>query len=91
MSPHTTTTKPAPADSRTSRTWSSCPLGAPTDVGSVENEYCVLATHTGSPPNPSRSIRSSRRRALASQVTRDAPYSRVAIASTFSVSVRSSS
>ena len=49
MSPHTTTTKPAP-DSRTSRTCSSCPAGAPSDVGSVEKEYCVFATHTGSPP-----------------------------------------
>ena len=66
-------------------------MGAPTDVGSVENEYCVFATHTGSPPKPSRSMRSNRRRAFASHVTSDAPYSRVAMASTFSVSDRSSS
>ena len=48
MSPQTTTTKPAPAERRTSRTCSSWPDGAPSDLGSVENEYCVLATHTGS-------------------------------------------
>ena len=50
MSPHTTTTNPAPAESRTSRTCSSCPDGAPRLVGSVEKEYWVLATQTGSPP-----------------------------------------
>ena len=50
MSPHTTTTNPAPAESRTSRTCSSWPEGAPSEVGSVEKEYCVLATHTGSLP-----------------------------------------
>ena len=48
MSPQTTTTKPAPAESRTSRTCSSWPDGAPSEVGSVEKEYCVLATQTGS-------------------------------------------
>ncbi len=48
MSPQTTTTKPAPAESRTSRTCSSWPLGAPSRVGSVEKEYYVLAMHTGS-------------------------------------------
>ena len=47
MSPQTTTTNPAPADSRTSRTCSSWPEGAPSSVGSVEKEYCVLAMHTG--------------------------------------------
>jgi hypothetical protein len=91
MSPPTTTTKPAPADKRTSRTWSSCPVGAPSEVGSVEKEYCVFATHTGSAPYPSRPARSSRRRALASHVTRPGPYSRVAMASTFAVRERSSS
>ena len=85
MSPHTTTTKPAPADKRTSRTWSSWPVGAPRKVGSVENEYCVFAMHTGNVLYPSRSKRSSRRRALASHVTWLAPYTRVAMASTFSM------
>ena len=66
-------------------------MGRPRRVGSVEKEYCVFATHTGSAPYPSRSMRCSRRRALASHVTRPAPYSRVAMASTFSVSDRSSS
>jgi len=64
------------------------PVGAPSEVGSVEKEYCVFATHTGSPPYPSRSTRSSRRRALASHVTSPAPYSRVALASSFDGSIR---
>ena len=57
----------------------------------MENEYWVLATHTGSPPYPSSVIRCSRRFAFGSQVTSAAPYSRLAIVSTFSVSVCSSS
>ena len=85
MSPHTTTTKPAPADSRTSRTLSACPVGAPS-TRSVENEYCVFATQTGRRPYPSFSIRGNRRRAFASQVTSAAPYIRVATVSTFSES-----
>ena len=32
------------------------PLGAPTREGSSENEYWVLATHTGSEPQPAVSI-----------------------------------
>jgi len=47
MSPQIITTKPAPAARRTSRTFSTCPTGAPRNCGSVENEYWVLATHTG--------------------------------------------
>ena len=47
MSPQTTTTNPAPAESRTSRTCSSWPEGAPSRAGSVENEYCVFAMQTG--------------------------------------------
>lgn len=60
-------------------------MGAPRRPGSVENEYCVFATQTGSVPYPSRSMRASRLRALPSQVTWPAPYTRVATASTFSV------
>src|SRR5437762_2125396 len=46
-SPQIITTNSAPAASRTSRTLTTCPEGAPRSSGSVENEYCVLATHTG--------------------------------------------
>ena len=52
MSPHTITINSAPAASLTSLiviTWSD---GAPLNVGSVENEYCVLATQTGYFPYP---------------------------------------
>ena len=48
--PQTATTKPAPADKRTSRTGTECPVGAPRKLGSVEKEYCVLAMQTGSLP-----------------------------------------
>ena len=37
----------APAANLTSRIEISCPEGAPLKDGSVENEYWVLATHTG--------------------------------------------
>ena len=47
MSPQTITTNSAPAASRTSRTFTMCPDGAPRSCGSVENEYCVFATQTG--------------------------------------------
>ena len=48
-------------------------MGAPRRVASVENEYCVFAMQTGSPPYPSFSRRSIRRLALLSQVTIYAP------------------
>ena len=47
ISPQTTTMNSAPADSRTSRTGTMWPVGAPRRFGSVENEYCVLAMQTG--------------------------------------------
>jgi hypothetical protein len=50
LSPQITTMKPAPAASRTSRTGTPKPLGAPLSSGSVENEYWVLARHTGKWP-----------------------------------------
>ena len=46
-SPQTITTNSAPAASRTSRTLTTCPYGAPRSSGSVENEYWVFAIHTG--------------------------------------------
>ena len=46
-SPQITTTNSAPAASRTSRTLTVWPLGAPRSCGSVENEYWVFATQTG--------------------------------------------
>jgi len=46
-SPQTMTMNSAPAQSRTSRTLIVWPEGAPLSAGSVEKEYCVLATQTG--------------------------------------------
>ena len=47
MSPQIITTNSAPAARRTSRTFTTCPEGAPRSCGSVENEYCVFATQIG--------------------------------------------
>jgi hypothetical protein len=47
MSPQIITTNSAPAARRTSRTLTAWPLGAARSATSVENEYCVFATHTG--------------------------------------------
>src|SRR5579862_3018352 len=47
MSPHSATTKPAPADRRTSRTGRLNPEGAPFRSGSAEKLYWVLAMQTG--------------------------------------------
>ena len=52
MSPQTATTKPAPADSRTSLTGSVWPVGAPLRFGSEEKLYWVLAMQTGRSPKP---------------------------------------
>ena len=59
MSPISTTTKPAPARRRTSRILGTWPLGAPMREGSSENEYWVLATHTGRRPQPAASSSSN--------------------------------
>ena len=48
--PQIATMNPAPADSRTSRTGTVWPVGAPRRFGSVENEYCVFAMQTGRLP-----------------------------------------
>ena len=48
--PQMTTTKPAPADRRTSRTLSGKSSGAPSRPASSLNEYCVLAMQTGNLP-----------------------------------------
>ena len=50
ISPQITTTKPAPAESRTSRTGTLCPVGAPRRFGSVVKLYWVLAMQTGRSP-----------------------------------------
>ncbi len=50
ISPAIATTKPAPADRRTSRIGSVCPVGAPRSSGSAAKLYCVLAIQTGSLP-----------------------------------------
>src|SRR6185295_17368978 len=47
MSPQIITTNSAPAASRTSRTFTTCPSGAPRVAGLVVNDDCVFATHTG--------------------------------------------
>ena len=73
MSPQIITTKPAPAESRTSRTGTTCPLGAPSREASAEKEYCVLATQIGSCEKPIASISASRAAALASSAMSEAP------------------
>src|ERR1700739_4304577 len=52
MLPEITTTNPAPEESDASVTCSCQPFGAPMRFGLSENEYCVLAMHTGNLPNP---------------------------------------
>src|SRR2546427_533113 len=73
MSPASATTNPAPAEGRMSRTCSVNPAGAPSCVASSENEYCVLAMHTGVSPNPSFGNSSSARSAAGANPTPDAP------------------
>jgi len=48
MLPAMATTKPAPAERDASVILSVQPVGAPRSLGLSENEYCVLAMHTGS-------------------------------------------
>ena len=50
MLPQTTTTNPAPADRRTSRTLRVNPSGAAISLALSLKEYWVLAMQTGSPP-----------------------------------------
>ena len=57
ISPDITTTNPAPADGRNSRTVNSCPVGRPSRDGSSDSEYCVLATQIGHSSCPSRRAR----------------------------------
>ena len=59
IDPVFTTTNPAPADGVTSRTVIRKPRGRPSSAGSSENEYCVLAIHTGAFARPNDSRRSS--------------------------------
>ena len=51
--PVSATRKPAPAETRISRTVTVKPSGAPRFAASSEKLYCVLATHTGRAPKPS--------------------------------------
>src|SRR5467141_1080331 len=73
MSPANATTNPAPAEGRMSRTCSVNPVGAPSCVASSENEYCVLAMHTGVSPSPSFGNSSSARSATGANPTPAAP------------------
>ena len=66
ISPQTATTKPAPADNRTSRIGTICPVGAPSAAGSVEKLYCVFAMQTGRWPYPAFSQSASWRSTLGS-------------------------
>ena len=50
ISPVRQTMKPAPAETLTSRISTSKPVGRPRRVGSVENEYWVLAMQIGNFP-----------------------------------------
>ena len=63
MSPQMAYAKPAPADSRTSRTGSRQPVGAPFSSGNDEMDRWVLAMQTDRPPKPSDSSWSRRRAA----------------------------
>ena len=56
ISPQIATMKPAPAESRTSRTGTVWPVGAPRTVGSVVKLYWVLATQIGRWPYPADSL-----------------------------------
>ena len=50
MGSQMTTTNPAPAERRTSRTFILKPVGAPVSLALSLKEYCVLAMQTGSSP-----------------------------------------
>ena len=55
MSPVSTTTKPAPAETRASRTVISNPSGRARFLGSSLSDYWVLAMQIGRSPNPNLS------------------------------------
>src|SRR4051794_15568571 len=73
MLPAIATTKPAPAEREASVILSVHPVGAPRSLGLSENEYCVLAMHTGSEPNPQSLNCCSLARALSLKATPAAP------------------
>ena len=50
--PVTATMNPAPVRGQSSRTWTMKPSGAPSRLGSSENDYCVFAMHSGKPSQP---------------------------------------
>ena len=91
MSPVSATTKPAPADTFTLRTVMRKPRGAPSFFASSEKLYCVFAMHTGMPPKPRSSSFFSSACGLRLEVHAvGTPYTRVAMASIFCASERSS-
>ena len=71
--PITTTTKPAPAESRSSRTVMVKPAGAASSDASSEKLYCVFAMHTGSVPKPFAASSASCFLAAAEKTTSAAP------------------
>ena len=56
MAPASATTKPAPAETLTSRILILKPVGRPSLLASSDSEYWVLAMQTGSPAAPRDSI-----------------------------------
>ena len=69
ISPVSTTTNPAPADSRTCLTVTRKCSGRPSRAGLSEREYWVLAMQTGRPPKPRAWSRSSSLAAAGSSST----------------------
>ena len=73
MSPQIATTNSAPAESRSSRTGTSWPSGAPLREGSVEKLYWVFAMQTGKWPYPPSCSALNRLRTMAGAVMPEAP------------------
>src|SRR5882724_7397118 len=72
--PEMTATNPAPAERVASVAFNCQPFGAPMSFGLSENEYCVLAMHTGNLPKPQSAKSCSLARAFSLSVTPSAPY-----------------
>ena len=73
MSPQTAHHELRPAESRSSRTGTSWPSGAPLRDGSVEKLYWVFAMHTGKWPYPPACNALNRLRTIAGAVMPEAP------------------
>src|SRR6476646_5845041 len=76
MLPAMATTKPAPAERDASVILSVHPVGAPRSLGLSENEYWVLAIHTGNLAKHQSLNCCSLARAFSLKVTPAAPYPR---------------